>query len=141
MAPNNTKPSNDEIVAKSDSAVVLLAHGSRDEAWRDWFEGLSASLAESLGAGSVRSAYLQFSPPTLLEAVAAAANEGFPQIAVLPIFISAGGHALKDVPAQVASVQAQWPDLEITILPRIGQTPGFEELIRTLATEAITSSG
>ena len=84
----------------------------------------------------MRTAYLQFSPPTLLEAVTSAASEGFRKIAVLPVFISAGGHATRDVPQQVAEAQEQFDGLEITILPRIGQAPGFEELIRDLTIEA-----
>ena len=122
---------------RSDTAVVLLAHGSRDEKWRTWFEGVSDSLSGSLGRGQVRAAYLQFSSPTLIEAVSAAAKEGFDKIAVLPVFISAGGHAMKDVPQQVATVQDHFSGLEITVLPRVGQDRGFEHLIRNLAMRAV----
>ena len=123
------------------AAVVLLAHGSRDETWRAGFEQLAASLAESLGQGRVRPAYLQLAPPTLLDAVTAAAEEGFRQIAVLPLFIAAGGHVMRDVPAEVSAVRKQWRDLEITVLPRIGQAPGFVELVERLVREAAASFG
>ncbi|MHC4986144.1 MAG: sirohydrochlorin chelatase, partial [Planctomycetota bacterium] len=122
------------------AALVLLAHGSRDPAWRSWFEQLASSLDVSLGRGRVRAAYLQFSSPTLLEAVTSAAEEGFRQIAVLPVFISAGGHVMKDVPAQVAAVEEQWSSLEITILPRIGEYKEFEQLVRQIVQKAIGSS-
>lgn len=119
------------------SAAVLLAHGSRDETWRAWFEEFAASLAGSLEPGRVRVAYLQLSPPTLLEAVTAAAEEGFRQITVLPLFISAGGHVMRDVPAQVSQVQERWGDLEITVSPRVGEAPGFVELVEQLVRQAI----
>jgi len=136
MTSDTTDHPKDDATLKSQTAVVLLAHGSRDPAWLEWFQGLSSSLADSLGAGRVRAAYLQLSPPTLPEAITAAANDGFRKIAVLPIFISAGGHATRDVPQQVAAAQEQFSGMEITILPRIGQTPGFEELIRNLTIDA-----
>ena len=128
-------------VLRPGAAVILLAHGSRDEAWREGFEQLADSLAGSLGEGRVRPAYLQLAGPTLLDAVTAAAEEGFRQIAVLPLFIAAGGHVMRDVPAQVSSVQEQWNDLRITILPRVGEAPGFVELVGRLVREAIGSSG
>ena len=142
MGPASGAPAREgeEGMLTPEAAVVLLAHGSRDEAWRAWFEKLAASLAASLGEGRVRAAYLQLSPPTLLEAVTAAAKEGFRQIAVLPLFISAGGHVMRDVPEQVSAVQEQWSDLEITILPRIGEEPGFVELVERLVREAIGES-
>ena len=120
-------------------AVILLAHGSRDEAWRAGFEQLADSLAGSLGEGRVRAAYLQLAPPTLLDAVTATAEEGFRRIAVLPLFIAAGGHVMRDVPAQVSAVQEQWSDLQITVLPRIGETPGFVELVGRLVRKAAGS--
>lgn len=123
------------------AAVILLAHGSRDEAWRTSFEQTAASLAESLGPGRVRPAYLQFAGPTLLESVTSAAEEGFRQIAVLPLFIAAGGHALRDVPEQVSSVREHWDDLQISILPRVGEARGFAELVEQLVRQAIGSSG
>ena len=121
------------------TAVVLLAHGSRDSAWREWFEHMAASLAASLGQGRVRPAYLQFSCPTLLESVTAAAEEGFRRIAVLPIFISAGGHVMRDVPSQVSAVRERWPDLVVTVLPRIGEGREFSELIERSVREALGS--
>ena len=128
-------------VLRSGAAVILLAHGSRDEAWRAGFEQLADSLAGSLGKGRVRAAYLQLAGPNLLDAVTAAAEEGFRQIAVLPLFIAAGGHVMRDVPAQISAVQEQWTDLRITVLPRVGQAPGFVELVGRLVREAIGARG
>jgi len=119
------------------TAVILLAHGSRDADWRASFEGLAALLTESVGGGRVRAAYLQFSPPTLLDAVTSAAEEGFRRISILPLFISAGGHVARDVPQQAAQAQQHWPDLEISILPRIGEDDRFIELVGQLVLEAL----
>ena len=139
QAPSAPPDGSQAEVLKPRAAVILLAHGSRDEAWRSGFEQLADSLADSLGEGRVRAAYLQLSPPTLLDAVTAAAEEGFRQIAVLPLFIAAGGHVMRDVPAQVSAVQKQWSDLQITVLPRIGETPGFVELVERLVRKAADS--
>lgn len=121
------------------AAVVLLAHGSREDAWRAWFERMARSLAASLGPGRVRPAYLQLASPTLQEAITSAAEEGFRRIAVLPMFVSAGGHVMRDVPAQVSALRKRWSRLAITVLPRIGEVEGFAELIERLVREAIGS--
>jgi len=126
---------------KAESTAILLAHGSRDEAGRASFEQFASSLAGSLGAGRVRVAYLQLSPPTLLEAVTAAAEEGFRRIAILPLFISAGGHVMRDVPSQVSEVQNRWSGLEITVLPRVGEDRRFAELVEKLVCSALARPG
>ena len=120
-----------------ETAVILLAHGSRDADWRAAFERLAASLAESAGGGRARVAYLQFSPPTLLDAVTSAAEEGFRRISILPLFISAGGHVARDVPDQAAQARQHRPDLKISILPRIGEDKRFIELVGRLVLEAL----
>ena len=137
QAVGESPPGGGEKALKSRAAAILLAHGSRDNAWRAGFEQLAASLAESLGEGRVRAAYLQLASPTLLEAVTAAVEEGFRQIVVVPLFIAAGGHVMRDVPSQVSTVQDQWRDLQITVLPRIGEAPGFVELVGQLVRKAI----
>lgn len=121
----------------ADPAVILLAHGSRDARWQVPFERLARELAASRGPGAVRLAYLQFCSPTLAEAVAAVAAEGFARVLVLPLFLSIGGHVSKDVPAQVAALRSQYDALDIRMLPAIGQDPRFTELVGRVVTESM----
>ena len=82
--------------------LVLLAHGSRDARWRRPFEQLRERLVQSGGAGrDVELAYLQFCEPTLDQVLAGLAAAGLEEALVIPLFMSGGGHLLRDVPDAV----------------------------------------
>ncbi len=124
-------------------AMILLAHGSRDPAWREPFEAVAARLTKDAGKGRVRLAYLQFCPPALTDALTAAADEGFESIEVLPLFLSAGGHVRKDIPAQIEAARAASPAAAaatIKLLPTVGEDPRFGDLLAAIAAERFGGS-
>ena len=116
--------------------LILFAHGSRDPRWRATFEKLTADLSSDLGPGSVRLAYMEFAAPTLLDVVEEAARDGVARLRLLPLFLSAGGHVLNDIPPQVEAARSRHPEIEITVLPPIGENPRFAALLREIAIEA-----
>ena len=117
--------------------VILLAHGSRDPRWRAPFEKLCCEVQEEAGANRVSLAYMEFVPPTLLDAARAGLNNGVTSISVVPLFMSAGAHIADDVPKQIAEVRAECPQLNIELLPPVGEDPRLQQLLRTMALEAI----
>ena len=119
----------------SESAVILLAHGSRDPQWQAPFDRLASELSASLGPGAVRAAYLQFCSPDLAETLAAAVADGAGRVAILPLFLSAGGHVSRDIPAQVESIRKQFPAVDIKLLAAIGEDQRFLELVGEIVTE------
>jgi len=121
----------------AEPAVILLAHGSRDARWQVPFERLAGELVASRGPGAVRLAYLQFNTPTLADAVAAAVDDGFTRVLVLPLLLSIGGHVSKDVPAEVAALHSQYDALDIRMLSAIGEDPRFTELVGRVVTESM----
>ena len=62
--------------------LIAIAHGSRNPAWRVAVERQFALLREELGPGSVRLAYMEFSPPTLMDVVKEVLGEDFSGILV-----------------------------------------------------------
>lgn len=81
--------------------IVLLAHGSRDGRWRRPFEELLLQLERALPRRQIALAYLQFCPPTLDDVMEQLA--GASRVLVVPLFMSGGGHLLRDVPEAVAA--------------------------------------
>ncbi len=118
------------------SRLVLFAHGSRDARWRRPFEKLAKDLAHTLGEERVRLAYMEFVGPTLLEVAEEAARQGVYHLRLLPLFFSAGAHVAEDIPAQVAEAAGQYPQLQIKVLPPVGEHPRLAALLREIATEA-----
>ncbi len=56
----------------------------------------------------VEGAFLEFARPTIAEAVARLAGQGGTEIAAVPMFLSAMGHTMDDVPKAVAEAARQY---------------------------------
>ena len=102
-------------------AIILLAHGSRDERWKKPFEELLASIQKTSPNQSVGLAYMEMTNPTLDETALLAIEQGATQLMILPLFMASGGHLRHDVPQQVARLQQQYPHVSVILEPPVGE--------------------
>ena len=103
------------------AGIVLFAHGSRDPGWAAPFERLAARVRSERPDARVALAYLELTPPTLEEAVAALVAGGTREIAVVPVFLAPGGHVRRDLPRAVDALQVRHPAARFRVLPTIGE--------------------
>jgi sirohydrochlorin cobaltochelatase len=99
-------------LAEPKPALLLAAHGTRDQAGVDAFAALAGRVGKLAAADGIRVAggFIELSAPALREAVAdLAAAPGPPasaggqaSIVAIPIMLSAAGHAKGDIPAALA---------------------------------------
>jgi sirohydrochlorin cobaltochelatase len=115
--------------------LIVIAHGSRNPAWRASVERQIDALQADVGADALQLAYMELSPPTLTEVVAEAAQRGINKIRVMPLFLAQEGHVDKDIRPAVDQVRTAFGSIEIELLPPLGQHPLFRELLRSLAAE------
>jgi sirohydrochlorin cobaltochelatase len=54
---------------------------------------------------------------------------------VLPLFLAAGAHLSRDIPAQVNAATVRFPPLRIKLLPAIGEDPRVSTLFQQIACE------
>jgi len=117
--------------------ILLFAHGARDPAWAQPFQAAAERLrqraAAAQGDTTVSLAFLEFMSPTLPEAGDALADAGCRQVTVVPLFLGAGGHVRKDLPALMAELAARHPGVQWRLSPAVGET---ELLIQALADSA-----
>ena len=92
-------------------------------------------LCESIGNCTM--AYMELSGPTLMEVAREAADDGVQHLFVLPLFISAGGHVVEDIPRQAAEAEAALPSLKVEVLPAVGQDPRFRELVQQMGRDVL----
>lgn len=117
--------------------LVLYAHGSEDPRWRQPFERLANDLQGQLGGDRVCLAYMEFAEPTLMQVAARAHQDGIRRVAILPVFMAAGAHLSKDLPEQVAAVRSAHGDLDVVVLPPVGEDPRLFDLLHVIAREAL----
>jgi precorrin-2 dehydrogenase/sirohydrochlorin ferrochelatase len=115
--------------------LVLVAHGSRNQNWGIPLEVLTASIQEQISDCTVRLAYAQFATPRVQEVVAEAVRAGVRRICLLPLFMTAEGHVDRDIRPMVADLRLAYPDVEVNLLPPVGQHAQFEKILVDIAKE------
>jgi len=99
-------------VRTSDYAIVLAGHGSRDPDGLREFEQLVALTQQRVGAGQLQHGYLEFSRPTIEEAVQASIAAGARRLVMVPVLLFAATHAKNDMPSELLTLQQAFPDVE-----------------------------
>ena len=121
----------DELTPKT--ALILFAHGSRDPNWALPFKSIQALIRARAPGVPVELAFLELMQPGIQECLSALAKQGVKRVSVVPVFLAAGRHLREDLPALIAPIRTQFPDLEINVTAPIGDLPEFQAAIAKLA--------
>ena len=114
--------------------LILFAHGARDPRWARPFEAVAERVRQARPGLHVALAYLELMEPSLETAGAALADAGCRHVDVLPLFLGAGGHVRKDLPAKIDQLRQTHPGTEWRLHTAAGES---EPLIAALATWAL----
>jgi sirohydrochlorin cobaltochelatase len=121
--------------------ILLFAHGARDPNWARPFERTRDALAARTDQGhpvAVCLSFLEFMTPDLIEGGAQLVQQGCTQITVVPLFLGAGGHVRKDLPALMAQLKTQHPAIDWQLSQAVGET---DTLVQALAQSAAELAG
>lgn len=118
----------------SKTGILLFAHGARDPAWARPFEAVRDQLRTQETATPIELAFLEFMSPDILTAGQTLASQGCDQVTVVPLFLGAGGHVRKDLPALLQQLGEQYPTVSWQLSPAVGET---QLLITALAQTAL----
>jgi sirohydrochlorin cobaltochelatase len=121
----------------SGAALVLFAHGSSDPRWGEPLRVLQAALAARRPELPVLLAALK-GGESLEDALARAAQLGASTALVVPVFLSGGGHLLRDVPELVRRAAASQPQLEVRCAATLGEQP---EVVEAMAAACVRLLG
>ena len=114
--------------ARSGTAVVLIAHGSRNPAAAADHAALCGRVGAAAGR-PVHPAYLELSEPSIPDAIDAAVAEGCGTVRLVPFFLHVGNHVQRDLPAIVADARGRHPGVEIVLDEHIGADPRLVDLV------------
>ena len=112
-------------------ALLLAAHGTRDQAGVAAFRALAERVGGLAGADGTRVAggFIELSAPPLRDAVAALVNGTPAQLVAVPLMLSAAGHAKGDIPAALDRERARHPGLRWTYARPLGPHPALLGLL------------
>ena len=114
--------------------LLLVAHGARDPEWARPFEDVATRAAVACPDAAVRLGFLELMAPSIADAGAALAAAGCAEVDVLPLFLGAGGHVRRDLPAIVDGLRGAHPAVQWRLRPAVGET---EPLVAAMAQAAI----
>ena len=107
--------------ADSLPAIILFAHGARDERWAEPFGRIASKVRAAAPALLVELAYLEHLEPSLEQATRRLAKLGATTIRVVPLFLGRGGHLRVDVPRLIAAAAAALPGVSIELASSAGE--------------------
>jgi len=103
------------------TGLILFAHGARDPRWAAPFDAVAAQVRAREPGAQVRLAFLEFMTPSLPEAGAELVAAGCRAVAVLPMFLGAGGHVRKDLPLLMDALRAAHPGVDFSLHTAVGE--------------------
>lgn len=125
--------------------VLLISHGSRAPAWRrmllDVHGDAAADLLETPGVAQVRSAFMEYTEPSIATQLRAFDEAGIERIIAVPLLLTISDHSFDDIPAicgqtddqdRIAElaeegIEVHRPQGEISFAPLLD----FSDLVRT----------
>ncbi|MCC0177437.1 sirohydrochlorin chelatase [Waterburya agarophytonicola K14] len=110
----------DKFLELSARSRILVAHGSRLPGVADYYENLAQKLNATTAYWST--------DPSLAQQVKAQITAGHTKIAILPYFLFPG-KIVRAIAVEVASLQADYPNVELILGQPLGATKALAELI------------
>lgn len=114
----------------NEHAVILVGHGSRQEAANDVLLRIAAQLSAGLPDLPLRPAFFSLAKPDLPEVVRELYSGGTRQLLIVPFFLVPGTHLKHDIPELLENFAAAFPELRIKVCPHLGDSPGIVTLLR-----------
>lgn len=126
------------------TGVLLVNHGSRSTLWRRMLLDVHAEAAPGLlalpGIGGVRTAFMEYTEPSIATQLEAFDRDGFERVILVPLLLTVSNHSADDIPAiygaktDAASLAALEEDGIARYTPRAGvvMTPllDYPKLVR-----------
>ena len=115
------------------TAVLLIAHGSRHPAANDDLHRLAARFAEAGRYPIVEPSFLELAEPDIQAGGDRCVARGATRVLMVPYFLSAGVHLLRDLTAAREALGLRHPGVTF----RLGQALGPDPLLDRLIAERI----
>jgi sirohydrochlorin cobaltochelatase len=124
-------------MSSRDQGLVLFGHGARDPRWADTMKALAERIGALNPGVPLQLAYLEFMSPDLSAAVDALVAQGARMIVVVPVFLAAGGHVLRDLPDRLAAIADRHPGLQVKVEPALGSQSSVIDAMAGVCVDAL----
>ena len=130
MATGNVMASNHED-SQDKTAILVIAHGSRQQAANDDLDDLVKRLAARADYPIVEGCFLELAEPDLPSGGARCVARGATRVLLIPYFLSAGVHLQRDLTAACDQLNRRYPQVQFRLGPPLGPHPLLDQLVAT----------
>jgi sirohydrochlorin cobaltochelatase len=120
---------NGSLVQKTDPALLIVGHGSRDPRGAREFHDLVGLVRRRNPSLTVEGGFIELSRPPISECVDRLAQSGATNVAAVPLMLLAAGHAKDDIPATLVREKMAHPGTTFSYGRALGIRPELLELM------------
>ena len=124
----------------ANSMTLLVAHGSRDDRWKQPFEALKQRLETTSNPDMFALCYMEMTTPTYLDILASLDVQALDSIQIFPLFMAAGAHVAHEIEEMKVDIQNRYPHLQVVVLPPIGEHSLVQEVFQSVIQQTIQST-
>jgi sirohydrochlorin ferrochelatase len=118
------------------TALLLIAHGSREEEANADLAQVVEAMRRRERFGVVEASYLELAEPTIEQGAADCVARGARRVVLLPYFLSAGVHVRRDLTEMRSRLAAHFPEVEFLLGEPLGRHPLLLEVVAERAAQA-----
>lgn len=118
------------------TAVLLIAHGSRNPAANRDLEGLAARLTAEGAYPIVEACFLELAEPDITTGVSRCVARGATRILMIPYFLSLGIHLIRDLTMARSEAAELHRGIEVRLAAPLGPDALLETLVKRRIEEA-----
>jgi len=111
------------------TAVLLIAHGSRQQAANDDLHELAGRFIAEGGYPIVEACFLELAEPDIPTGGERCVARGGTRVLMIPYFLSAGVHLRRDLTAARDDMSRRHPDVEFLLGSPLGPHPLLDHLV------------
>ncbi len=115
-------------------AVLLLAHGSKENNTVDTMETITKMVREKTNVDMVEEAYMQMRDKNLAKGIDNLVAKGATSVIIMPYFLFEGVHIKEDIPMEIADYMSKNPNITVTM----GKTLGADERLAAIVADRIS---
>ena len=118
-----------EPTSEAPTAVLLIAHGSRNAAANDDLLALARRIAKTGTHPIVEPCFLELADPDIPAGGRRCVERGARSVLMIPYFLSEGVHLIRDLTAARDALALAHPSANFRLAPPLGPHPLLDELV------------
>jgi sirohydrochlorin ferrochelatase len=111
------------------TAILLIAHGSRHGPANEELYALAGRIAARGGHEIVEPCFLELAEPDIAAGGTRCVERGARSVLMVPYFLSAGVHLLRDLTAARDALARRFPEVAFRLGPPLGPHPLLDDLV------------